>query len=359
MSAARQAETAARHAAIEASDWVHSEAEAACRPRGLFLFTPVDPASVTSDQPPSRDWTAVAPLCNQLPDRVVVLIHGLDEPGSLWNELAPALHHAGCTAVRFDYPNDQLIAKSADLLSAALRDLAGRGVHRVDIVAHSMGGLVARDTLTRPAAYGGDARAHAGLPAADRFIMLGTPNAGSSWAYLEPLSEARETVYRWANDAHYDPRQLLAFLADGRGEAASDLIPGSAFLTDLNARRLPAHIAMTVVIGEVRPTGDGFLPCLTTASTVTRVIGEDRGRAIAGSLRAAAANLGDGVVPVASAGLPGVEDTVHLCCSHRGMLIASKVERFVLNESTGQAAPAIPIVLDRLARPHPGPEPVN
>jgi pimeloyl-ACP methyl ester carboxylesterase len=326
------------------------------RPRGLYLFTPTPAthASGSATPGPSSDWAPVPALTEPLPERVVVLIHGLDEEGDIWDELAPALHEAGHAVIQFDYPNDQPIAQSAGLLADGLRELVAHGVTRVDLVCHSMGGLVARDVLTRPSAYAGDASAHNGLPAADRVVMLATPNHGAKMARLEPLGEVRETIVRWVNDEHHDPRQLLGFLNDGSGEAARDLLPGSEYLSELNSRPLPRGLAMTVVIGQIRPTDGQYPTILTSRNLVTRALGAERGRAAAGALREAACELGDGVVSVESQRLPGVDDTVCICASHRGMLRASRLERFVLNESAAEAAPAIPVVLDRLARPLPG-----
>jgi hypothetical protein len=182
---------------------------------------------------------------------------------------------------------------------------------------------------------------------------MGTPNRGASLAHLEPLGEVREQVCRWMGDPSHDPRQLLGFLCDGHGEAAADLLPGSCYLAELNARPLPTHIVITVIVGEVRPTGPRFLPVLNRPGITTRVLGEERAARIAGSLRSAAESLGDGVVSTSSAELPGIEDTVRVCASHRGMIRASTVEQLILNESTAEAAPAIPIILERVGRPMP------
>jgi pimeloyl-ACP methyl ester carboxylesterase len=366
IAAMRAAEAAGRKAAAGASEWASAEAdkvadwaqregEAASRPHGLFVLM----SDVQSGHPDALPlaWSGLdADAGKKLPARVVLLVHGLDEEGSIWDELAPALRRAGYTVVKFDYANDQAIAKSAEAMGAAMHDLAGRGVAHVDLVCHSMGGLVARDVLTRETFYAGDARGgdgkngHPALPAVDRLIMFGTPNAGSSWAHLEPLTEARETVLRWYDDPNHDPRQFLGFLADGRGEAATDLLPGSAFLKDLNARPLPRHAAITTVVAEIEPQDRPVAPWLTGWQRVNEAVGEERMKAVDGALRRASAALGDGVVPVSSAELPGVADCVHICASHRGMLVYSRLERLVLGEMRPRAAPAIPIVLDRLLR---------
>ena len=76
--------------------------------------------------------------------RDVVLVHGLDDPGKVWMNLAPRLEKAGYRVWIMTYPNDQPIVDSADLFLRELEDLAKKGIGEIDVVAHSMGGLVVR-----------------------------------------------------------------------------------------------------------------------------------------------------------------------------------------------------------------------
>lgn len=55
------------------------------------------------------------PLSAVLPKPVVLLIHGLDEPGRVWLNLAPVLDDKGYTVMFMSYPNDQKIRASAGL----------------------------------------------------------------------------------------------------------------------------------------------------------------------------------------------------------------------------------------------------
>lgn len=259
-------------------------------------------------------WTRPGP---RLPAHVVLLVHGLDEPGSIWDQLAPALRDAGCTPVRFDYPNDQRIADSADLLDAALRRLSARGVERVSVVAHSMGGLVTRDALTRDELL---ARPDPPRPRVDRLITLGTPHAGSPWAGWRWAAELREQAERLMGEPMPEAEDLYRFSFDGEGEAGADLRPGSPFLTDLNTRPNPDGVAITCVVGALITPPPGASP----------------------ELNRLAQTLGDGVVPVPSAQLEGCDDIVFLSANHRGMVRA-------LPLSTGNAPPpAIRVILDRL-----------
>lgn len=255
----------------------------------------------------------------RLGGEVVLLVHGLDEPGDIWDELAPALADAGHAVARFDYPNDQRIAASADLLAAALEGLKARGVGRVSIVAHSMGGLVARDVLTRIKYYNSDAAPAGGgrFPAVSRLILCGTPNAGATLASLQVVAEVREQALRFARSG--DVRDLAGFLADGGGQAGRDLAPGSEFLRDLNARQTPANIAITCIVAEMAPAERNSLDDLLESDFARRWLGEEAGDA-GGALRALAREVGDGVVPAASATLPGAE-IVRVYANHRSMLV--------------------------------------
>jgi pimeloyl-ACP methyl ester carboxylesterase len=315
------------------------------------------------------DWTPLEQV-DRTPARVVLLIHGLDEPGSIWNDLAPRLIEAGYSVARFDYPNDQAIVLSADLLATALVDLKAHGTQRVDMVCHSMGGLVARDVLTRQGYYhglplfvssddvcsvpGGADESdlwREGAPAVERLITLGTPHAGSPWAKLRTVAELRERVMRYAKSGKLG--ELTDWTTDGTGQAGDDLMPGSAFLEDLNARPLPRGIAITCVVGAMSPIDDGDLD--DAAPMLRRVFGGDEADRLARSVHDLTTTLGDGVVPVDSAALEGVEDVVHVKAYHRTMVKTWAVERNLrdLAGTEAKVAPAIPIVLDRLARPLP------
>lgn len=265
----------------------------------------------------SESWRSIEAGVSLTP-RVVLLVHGLDEPGSIWDQLAPALYEAGHTTLRFEYPNDQAIADSADLLDAALQRLDGLGVERVSVVAHSMGGLVTRDTLTRPAFIEDSRTPRASI---DRLIAIGTPHEGSPWAGMRWASELREQAERLMAESAPEAEDLYRFSFDGSGQAGQDLRPGSDFLTDLNARPNPEGVTITCLVGQLvsPPAGAG------------------------GELGALAQTLGDGVVPVGSAELDGCEDIVRLSANHRSMI------RSLPLSGASTLPPGIAIVLDRLS----------
>jgi len=286
------------------------------------------------------DLTPLASL-NASPARVVLLVHGLDDPGWTFDHLIDALREASHEVVRFDYRNDQSIARSAADLTDAMNVLGNAGVERVDIIGHSMGGLVARSMLAdRPASS---------APAVDRFIMLGTPNHGSHLARLRGIAELGEQVSRlWSGE-----RDLFRFLDDGAGEAGRDLLPGSTFLDALNARALPSGVAITIVAGEANPIDADLIA--SWVEVIRSRIPQDRlpqwakdrlnqvsGDAVKTALGDLATAVGDGCVTVESARLEGVADFVVIQADHIGMI------HDYLN--SGLTPPAIPIVLERLHR---------
>lgn len=305
----------------------------------------------STDAPDELRWERPA-ADTPTPHRLVLLVHGLDEPGDIWDDLSPALREAGHAVARFDYPNDQPVADSADLLASALGSLCHSGTERIDIVAHSMGGLVARDVLTRSEYYHGRTDASLKYPAVERLITIGTPNYGAPLAPLRGMAEIRDQLARLADSQEIGLADLLRFSADGDGEAGIDLAPGSDFLNDLNARPLPGPCAITIIYGravgpeEVRKISD---------TGVTRAIGldDDLDDLLAG-LIPICEDLGDGVVPAASAMLDGVDDVVELEANHRSMLRTVPIEkkiRAALGQTPPGTPPAIAVILDRLDEP--------
>lgn len=270
--------------------------------------------------------------------RVVLLVHGLDEPGEIWDDLAPLLRSKGYHVARLDYPNDQGIARSADAMLAALRALRASGTERVDIVAHSMGGLVSRDALTRP-----DMDSTPGaFPKIERLIMVGTPNRGAPLAPMRLALEFREQALRWMVDGALVDA-LTGFFAEGAGEAGRDLTPGSAFLNDLNARPLPKGVRITLLLGVASPVReDDVLGMLDSPLGRALLTGEDAATAAA-QARAWLGMVGDGVVPRDSALLEGVEDVVEIPAHHRGLLRGAP--------APGRTSPrGVEVILDRLER---------
>jgi pimeloyl-ACP methyl ester carboxylesterase len=108
------------------------------------------------------------------------------------------------------------ICESAAFIARKIESIAAQTpLHRVDIVGHSMGGLVGLYYLKR---LGGRRRVR-------RLVMLGTPTSGT-WSALFGLA-------------------MAPF-----GRASLQLLPDSAFLRDLEQGSLPEGVEVISVAGE-------------------------------------------------------------------------------------------------------------
>jgi pimeloyl-ACP methyl ester carboxylesterase len=173
---------------------------------------------------------AVAPASvrESTPGPPVLLIHGyLATRGSL-HLLEQRLVERGLIVMSYPLGPVNLgdIRDSAGLIARKVESIVAQtGILRVDIVGHSMGGLVALDYLKR---LGGRHRVR-------RLVLLGTPAQGT-----------------WS--------ALLGLVTAPLGMASLQLLPGSQFLRELAERPLPAG-AEVVSIGAGR---DWLAPVAST-----------------------------------------------------------------------------------------------
>jgi pimeloyl-ACP methyl ester carboxylesterase len=280
-----------------------------------------DPGSI-GFRPATEDPVGLAPD--------VILIHGLDEPGGIWDEMAAAMSEAGLVAWEFRYPNDQAIAASADFLAEQWPTLEAGEVF---LVGHSMGGLVIRDFVSRHR-HPVDASPTVDGPRVGGVIMIGTPNQGSEWARLRAWLEIRE----WLADLPEGRASLFAGLRDGTGAAKIDLRPGSAFLSELNTRAWPEAVPMLILGGRLTEPTPEMLAGLRRLADDIGV--EDLETVVEKWWRDAGEGIGDGAVSVESLNVPGGPEPELLPASHRGLLLTMPL--------SDQSPPAIGQVIDQL-----------
>lgn len=148
----------------------------------------------------------------------VLLLHGyLATRGSV-HLLEHRLTHLGHVVMTYRLGPVQMgdIRQSSGFISGKVDSLrAQTGVDKVDIVAHSMGGLVALDYLKR-------LKGHAHIR---RLILLGTPVHGT-----------------WS--------ALMGLMTVPLGQATVQLLPGSAFLHELAALPLPPGPEVVTIAAE-------------------------------------------------------------------------------------------------------------
>lgn len=265
----------------------------------------------------------------------ILLVHGLDDPGKVWMNLAPYLDRRGYNVWIVTYPNDQSIRQSADFLFRQLQQLQQNGIGRVTVIAHSMGGLVTREMLTAPK-WRCAQNTLCNRPSIPLLIMLGTPNHGSALAHLRGFAEVREQIARVVEGQ----ANLLDPLVDGSGEAGEELIPGSDFLTTLNSRPHPAATRYYVIAGVIGDAQRQSLNAFLHQHFSGQTLGENLGKTLDDALQ----QLGDGLVSVDSAKLTGVPlkivDATHLSMIRN------------ISKSSQRIPPAIPLIERQLeARP--------
>jgi hypothetical protein len=121
----------------------------------------------------------------------------------------------------------------------------------------------------------------------------------------------------------------MMHLSDGMGQAAQDMLPGSAVLTKLNRRPRRRGVAYHIVAGDV-----GFMNPDSRAQIEGRLALVNRNAGILGRLTQAATSdlpdlldeltdgTGDGCVSVARTRLDGVTDHVILHANHAELIRA-------------------------------------
>ena len=224
-----------------------------------------------------------ATLGPQAPGRVLLLVHGLCMSDGGWRRnghdhgqaLAPVL---GAAPVHAFYNSGLHISHNGRLLAQALQDL----VHgwpvpltRLDIVGHSMGGLVARSALAQAAAAGHDWPARL-----QSLVFLGTPHHGA------PLERAGNWLHRVMDLSPYAaPFTRLSRL---RSQGITDLRHGNLLDTDWQGHHredsadhrrpvpLPAGLQCWAIAGTVGGAGQRGSMVSDGLVTVDSALGHHR-----------------------------------------------------------------------------------
>ncbi|MEP3478875.1 MAG: alpha/beta hydrolase [Fuerstiella sp.] len=164
--------------------------------------------------------------------RVVLLIHGIGRSSKCFSALVRALNAEGLRTIAFDYPSTRIsIQQSVSYLQSVLDHLPD--VEHIDVVCHSMGGLLLRSLLSTSC----ESRF-------SRAVFLGVPHHGAEVAdYLKrnPLFKmvmgpaGQQLVTDPASGMNHMPIPEFEFatIAGGKGSSRgfNPLLPGDNDLT--------------------------------------------------------------------------------------------------------------------------------
>jgi len=176
----------------------------------------------------------------------LLLVHGLGGESGYWGYIPRKLLSAyQIQTWQIYYPNDNWIKESAAVLKDALNEILRYYPNKkIDIVAHSMGGLVTRAYIANMASYPyGQDRVYPYEGNIRKFLMLGTPNFGSHRAneILEKSPSCEDLVVTWLTGG------------DTNAEALQDLAAGSKFIWDINAKSLVGNVENLLVVAGTKP----------------------------------------------------------------------------------------------------------
>lgn len=169
-------------------------------------------------------------------------IHGFNSNSSSFDPFASRCREANIQVIAFDYPSSVSILSAAKRLASELRDLGKKYPRlRLAVVAHSLGGLVARAALElvepRPSCV------------TDVFF-LGTPQHGTNLAEQEsPLQELLSDAVLFAAGP---PGERVLWR---NSSTIADLAPNSALVRRLERQVPPPGVRYHSLIGQ-----KGFVP---------------------------------------------------------------------------------------------------
>ncbi|WP_165220876.1 alpha/beta hydrolase [Aquisphaera insulae] len=249
----------------------------------------------------------------------VCLVHGLNSSSGGYVHLIPHLESQGYGVVVHDYPFNQPLDDSCAQFSRdlqAFRDKAGEKQPWA-VLAHSMGALVARSYVEGPGRDKGDVSS---------LILVAPVNQGAHVARVQPLFQTISSLFAINGG---QTSRALSQLSDGIGQAADDMLPGSAFLRKINAaERNPAvryHIVAgsaglvsATVHGQARDRLDAMARDAGIFGVVSRVASRD----LSAVLDEISDDTGDGCVAIERTRLNGVDDHVVVRANHAELIRA-------------------------------------
>ncbi len=249
----------------------------------------------------------------------VCLVHGINSSSGGFVHVIPLLENAGYGVVVFDYPFNQRLDDSCAQFRRdwiAFRKTAGERLPWA-ILAHSMGALVARSYVETE----GRTDRHVAS-----MILIAPVNQGAHVARIQPVFQ---TISSLSAINGKRTAQALAQLSDGIGQAADDLLPGSAFLKRINGGSRPRDVPYHILAGnsgliprDIRQQAQSQLETASRDNGFFSFFSRAASREIIPLLDELTDGSGDGCVAVERTRLEGAFDHVTIRANHAELIRA-------------------------------------
>lgn len=209
----------------------------------------------------------------QLQRPLVVLLHGLWSSPKTWNGegVKRALEDSGFTVKTFDY-RDTNAAHFHDNAGLLLDDLNSElqairtnrvAIARVDLVCHSMGGVIARTMVSDLPGYYANTF---GKGLIRRLVTLGTPHEGSPWANLLWTGHNTRIIGSLLDRFFRSMGSHIHFCGPIDEGAIEDLQIGSNALQNMGTTNVPSF----ALIGDCNPDDNTMIPFIDAAYNACR-----------------------------------------------------------------------------------------
>ena len=191
-------------------------------------------------KPPSTTASASA-TSRQLRGRALYIVHGFLNTTDDTCDLTNTMRRGGLytQVINVSYPCSQSIATSGHALAEYICNTCDEQ-YGVDIIGHSMGGLVARWAVEE---CGLSAYVH-------NLVTLGTPHQGATAAYL--ANALLGNPEQWQPTNWVESAAFSSLSVAGYADALTGLLPGSSTIRQLNQ---PSHTNCDyfTIAGQVHP----------------------------------------------------------------------------------------------------------
>jgi pimeloyl-ACP methyl ester carboxylesterase len=249
----------------------------------------------------------------------ICLVHGMNSSSGGFVHMIPWLEEAGYGIVVYDYPFNRHLDESCAEFAREWGAFRRRVQDKLPwtIVAHSMGGLLARALIEDDSSWARDVSS---------LVLIAPVNQGSHMARVQMV---RQLMNGLTAVSGKNTTKAMMSLSDGLGQAAQDLLPGSAFLKSVNRRIRREGVSYHILAGdrgfltrEGRAQLQAQFDLVTQAGGILGRVTKIAAGDLSDLLDELCDETGDGCVTVAATRLEGVADHKTIHANHAELIRA-------------------------------------